>query len=226
MTLSSALVLTLGLTAPAPAVAATQGAVAVDPGRSPGNARMTDGTGKQLQALELEATLSPSVLFADAANPSYQSSYNRWGFAATGVFTYRPRYFLQPHMEVGYAHLASGESHLPDGFAQLDTDLPGGTMEQSLWCWTFSPGVTFPFWRFRAIAGIGFAIAFQENVFRGETNQSSQLGLLQRLALSFDALKTDRMRLAAQIEYQDASGLKLKWLTFGVSFRGDFVQWD
>ena len=220
MTFASAIVVSLGLAAPAPAVAATQAAV-TNPDRSPGNARMTDGTGKQVQAFELEATLAPSVLFGDAANPGYQTNYNRWGVAMTGVFTYRARYFLEPHLEFGYAWLANGDSNLPDGPWGA-----GGTMEQRLRCWTLSPGITFPFWRFRAIAGLGFAVAMQENEFLGETNSSSQVGLLQRLAFSFDAIKTERMRLAAQLEYQNSAGLKLQWFTFGVSLRGDILQWD
>ena len=225
MTIASLVVAAVGLGAPsaAPALAATQSTVAVDPDRSPGNARMSDGLGKQVQALELEATIAPSVLFADAANPGYQTSYTNWGFAVSGSFTYRARYFLNPTMLVGYTKLASGESKLPD---DESTWGPGGTMKQSLSCWSLSPGVIFPFWRFRLAAGLGLAFAKIEDDFLEETNSSTQVGILNRVALSFDALKTDHVRLAGFVQYEHASGLKLKWLTFGVSFRGDFVQWD
>jgi hypothetical protein len=228
MSIGSALVAALGLGAPVAGVVPVSEPVSVapsrataSPDRSPGNARMTDGLGEQVQALEIEATLSPSVLFADAANPSYQRSYSNWGVAATGSFTYRARYFLSPSIEVGYARLARGDSALPDGPWGS-----GGTMEQQLSCWTISPGVHFPFWRFRLLAGIGLAIAEQENEFLGETNSVSQIGIYNRLGLSFDAVKTDRVRLAGVVQYGSSSGLKLSFLTFGVSFRGDIVQWD
>jgi hypothetical protein len=223
MTVTSALILTVGLATPAPApvAAATQSSVAANPDRSPGNARMSDGVGKQVEALELEAAFAPSLVLGDAANPRYQESYSRWGVAGTISFTYRARYFLNPHIEAGYAWLASGDSQLPPGIWG-----EGGSIEQSLTCWTISPGATLPFWRFRLLAGIGIVVAEQANIVFGEENESSQLGMLQRLGLSFDALKTERTRLAAVLEYQNSAGLKLSWLTLGVSFRGDFVQWD
>jgi hypothetical protein len=233
VTITSAFITAVGLAAPAtaPAVAATESAVAVNPDRSPGNARMTDGRGKQVQALELEATLAPSIVFSEPANPSNQDSFSRWGVEGTVSFTYRARYFLQPTIIVGYAHLASGEATLPDGVFAPPGQEPitlytGGKLEQSLGAWSVSPGVAFPFWRFRLIATIGFSIAQQSNTLNGEENSSSQLGLSSRAALSFDALKTERTRLAVELQSSNSAGLKLHWMTLGVSFRGDFVQWD
>jgi hypothetical protein len=223
VSVTAAFVAALGLGAPATAsaVAAPQSAV-VDPDRSPGNARMTDGRGKQLQALELELGVSPTILFSEPANPSTQDEFSRWGAQVMGSFTYRARYFISPTIRIGHVWLARGEATLPD--SQFYG--PGGKMEQSLSAWVISPGVTFPFWRFRLTGGLGLAIADQKNTFNGDENSSGQPGLISTLALSFDALKLDRARLAVEVLTGNSDGLKLHWLALGVSFRGDIVQWD
>jgi hypothetical protein len=224
VTVTAAFVTALGLAAPVavPATAATQSAVAMNPDRSPGNARMTDGRGKQVQAFELELSAAPTVLFSEPANPSTQDSFSRWGAQVTASFTYRARYFLSPTIRIGHVWLASGDATIPDNQFYG----PGGDMEQSLSAWIISPGVTFPFWRFRLTGGIGLAIADQTNTLNGDENSSSQAGLMNTLALSFDAIKTERTRLAVELMSGNSDGLKLHWLALGVSFRGDIYQWD
>jgi hypothetical protein len=222
VSLAAAFVTAVGLGAPATvAVTPSTQSAAVDPDRSPGNARMTDGRGKQVQALEIELHAAPTVLFSEPANPSTQDEFSRWGAQISGSFTFRARYFLNPTIRIGHAWLATGEATLPDSMFYT-----GGKMEQALSAWVISPGFALPFWRFRLTAGLGIAIADQQNTFNGDENSSSQTGLLSTVALSFDAVKTERMRFAIETVSSNSAGLKLHWLTLGVSLRGDIVQWD
>src|SRR5262245_42593706 len=67
------------------------------------------------QALELAASLGPTVVFGEPANPDLAPSANHWGASISALVAYRSSYFVIPSLEVGYAWLARGDAELPEG---------------------------------------------------------------------------------------------------------------
>jgi hypothetical protein len=171
-------------------------------------------------AWELSASLGPTVVFSEPANPAYTQSFNRVGVLASLAIAYRSPYFLDPLIEVGYAALADGKSQLPDGEWGA-----GGVMEQHLATWIISPGVSTEFWRFRARLGIGIEIVSQSYTFRGEESSSTQLPIASQLVIGFKALDNNLIRLDAEARAVVAQGAEINFLSFGLTGRFDIVSY-
>jgi hypothetical protein len=167
-------------------------------------------------ALEVGATLGPSIVFGEPANPEYTQSFGRVGLYVAGAVTYRTSYFIDPFLEVGYAFLASGESNLPSG--------PwgdGGVMEQQLGMWVISPGIRTELWRFRPQIGLGLGIARQSNDFLGETNSLSQVAVLTQLGVDFEVFSADRLRIDSGLKVAASPGNGITFVSLVVAARFD-----
>jgi hypothetical protein len=171
-------------------------------------------------AWELSASLAPTVVFGEPANPAYTQSFNRVGVLASLALAYRSPYFLDPLLEVGYAALADGKSQLPDGEWG-----EGGLMEQHLATWIISPGVSTELWRFRARLGLGLAVLSQSYTFRGEESSSSQLPITSQLAIGFKALDNNLIRLDAEARAVLIPGADIHFLSLGLTGRFDIVSY-
>ncbi|HKO94266.1 MAG TPA: hypothetical protein VJU61_24100 [Polyangiaceae bacterium] len=170
-------------------------------------------------ALELSASLGPSFVFSEPANPAYTQSYGRVGVLAALAVAYRSPYFLDPTLEVGYASLAKGESLLPDGpWGE------GGLVEQRLATWVISPGVSAELWRFRARLGIGIEVVSQSYTFRGEESSSSQFPISSQLVLGFKVLDNELLRLDAEGRMVVAQGAAVNFASLGLAARFDVIS--
>jgi hypothetical protein len=170
-------------------------------------------------AVELSASLGPTVVFGEPANPAYTQSYGRVGVLASLAVAYRSPYFLDPLLEVGYAFLASGESLLPDGPWGA-----GGIVEQSLATWLISPGVSTEIWRIRARLGIGLAVVSQSNTFQGVDSSTTQLPIASQLVIGFKALDNHLIRLDAEARAVVAEGAGINFVSLGLTGRFDIVS--
>jgi len=171
-------------------------------------------------AWELSASLGPTIVFGEPANPAYTQSFNRVGVLASLALAYRSPYFLDPLLEVSYAALADGKSVLPDGEWGA-----GGTMEQHMATWIISPGVSTEFWRFRVRLGIGIAVMEQSYTFQGEESSSSQTPITSQLVLGFKALDNNLIRLDAEARAVLVPGTDTNFLSFGLTGRFDIVSY-
>jgi len=176
-------------------------------------------SGRAPSALELSASLGPSVVFGEPANPAYTQSFDRVGVLAAFAVAYRSTYFLDPSLDVGYAALAEGESLLPDGpWGE------GGLVEQQLATWVISPGVSTELWRFRVRLGIGLAVVSQTNTFRGDENSSTQLPISSQLVLGFKVLDNNLIRLDAEGRMVVIQGAAVNFASLGLSARFDVIS--
>jgi hypothetical protein len=194
------------LSAPLPAAAQDAAAPAEESPRAP-------------SAWELSASLGPTVVFGEPANPAYTQSYGRVGVLASLAIAYRSPYFLDPLIEVGYAALADGTSLLPDGEWG-----EGGIVEQHLGTWIISPGVSTEIWRFRPRLGIGLASVSQSNTFRGVESSTTQLPIASQLVVGFQALDNGVLRLDAEARAVLVPGADINFLSFGLTGRFDIVS--
>jgi len=174
---------------------------------------------REESALELTATLGPSIVFGEPANPQYAQSFNRLGaFGELGV-AYRSNYFIDPYLAVGYAALASGESVLPAGpWGQ------GGTLDQHLGVWLITPGITTDIWRFRPRLGLGVAIIVQRFGYLGNETMSTQLPIATELGLGFNAYHDDWVRLDVEARVVLARGADVTFTTLTAALRADFAH--
>lgn len=176
-------------------------------------------SGRAPSALELSASLGPSVVFGEPANPAYTQSFDRVGVLAAFALAYRSPYFLDPSLDVGYAALAEGESLLPDGpWGE------GGLVEQQLATWVISPGVSTELWRFRVRLGIGLAVVSQANTFRGEESSSTQTPISSQLVIGFKVLDNDLIRLDAEGRMVVIQGAAVNFASLGLSARFDVIS--
>jgi len=169
-------------------------------------------------ALEVSATVGPTIVFGSAANPEYERSLSRVGVLATASFGYRSSYFLDPSLEVGYASLASGHAELPDGIWGQ-----GGALHQHLGEWIISPSVSADIWRFRPRLGLGLAVVSASNEYHAEQHGSSQVSLLSQLELGFELFRSQVVRLDAAARAVLVPGADVTFVSAGVSARFDIV---
>jgi hypothetical protein len=158
------------------------------------------------------------VLFGEAANPSYADAFRRAGVYGEVGVAYRSKYFVDPFISWGYAALASGDAHLPDGPWGA-----GGDLDQNLTGMFISPGLTGDIWRIRLRFGIGLAILNQSFSFQGEDSSSSQLPLMSQFGLGFNLLDAHRFRMDAEARVITAPGADLTFMTLGIVARGDLA---
>jgi hypothetical protein len=161
------------------------------------------------------------VLFGEAANPQYADSFRRAGVYGELGVAYRSNYFIDPFLSVGYASLASGDAHLPDGPWGA-----GGDLDQNLSGWFISPGITADLWRFRLRFGLGLAVLKQSFSFNGDDSSSTQMPLMNEAAVGFNALDSGRFRLDAEARVVTAPGADLTFMTFDIIARGDVLIFD
>lgn len=170
-------------------------------------------------SLEVWGALGPSVLFGEPANPEYAGSFTRVGALGEIGVAYRSSYFIDPHISVGYATLATGVAHLPAGPWG-----PAGDVDQHLGAWLISPGITADIWRFRLRLGIGLAVVMQSFDFQGNHSSSTQLPILQQLGVGFNAFDSGRFRLDAEARVVAARGADISFVTLNVVARGDLIR--
>jgi hypothetical protein len=204
--------------APAPATTAAPAPV-VPPAADKATPSAPAAEEKELpSSLEIGLALAPSVVFGDAANEQYSPTLTRVGVFGELSIAYRSSYFLDPFISVGYASLANGEAHLPDGEWGA-----GGKLEQHLSTVTISPGITLDLWRFRPRFGMGIAIVTESYTFAGHTHSSKQTPLMAQFGLGFVALDTGRLRLDIEARGIAVTGSETSFATLGVVLRGDAV---
>lgn len=170
-------------------------------------------------ALEVSLKVAPSVVFGEAANPTYTRSMSRVGAAVSGSVTYRSSYFIDPVLEIGYAWLARGTSELPQGpWGE------GGVLDQELGTWFVSPGISAQLWRVRPRLGLGLGIITQSNTFRGDQTSTTQPSLLTQLAVAVRALELASLGLDAEASLLHASGADVTFISIGVAARLDVLS--
>ncbi|HVW23766.1 MAG TPA: hypothetical protein VHC69_00250 [Polyangiaceae bacterium] len=189
----------------------------------PFDAKAAAATGEtrssRVSSLEITATIGPSVVFGDAANPEYSPSLRRVGvFGELGV-AYRSRYFIDPFLAVSYAQLASGQAEMPNGPWGA-----GGMLDQRLDAWLVAPGITADLWRIRLRAALGFAIVVERYRYPGEDHSTTQVPLAHQLGLGFNVLDVRRFRLDLEARYVGAPGADITFLTFAAVMRGDLIE--
>jgi hypothetical protein len=170
-------------------------------------------------SLEFFGGLGASVLFGEQANPEYAGSLTRVGALAEAGVAYRSSYFIDPHLSVAYATLATGVVHLPAGEWG-----PAGDLHQHLGAWLISPGVTADIWRFRLRLGLGIAVVVQSFTYQGNHSSSTQLPIMQQLGLGFNALDSGSFRLDAEARVVAARGADISFVTLNLVARGDIIQ--
>jgi hypothetical protein len=160
----------------------------------------------------------PTVVGGEQANPEYHPSLSRVGaFGELGI-GYRSSYFIDPFFAVGYATLARGEVHLPNG--EWGT---GGKLEQSLGTWTLSPGFTLDIWRFRPKFALGLALVKQRYSFNGQDTTATQTPLVTQVGLGFVAHKGPRFRLDVEARAVIITGAEVTFGTLDLILRGDAI---
>jgi hypothetical protein len=174
---------------------------------------------RSTSALEVSASVGPSIVFGAPANPAYSPSVERVGVLLAGAVMYRSSYFIDPVLEVGYAWLARGTSELPSGpWGE------GGTVDQRLGTWIVSPGVSAEYWRLRARLGLGFGIVTQSDTFRGQTSSTNQVPVMSQLVLACKAVDLANLRLDVEGRAVLASGADISFIGVGVGARFDVLD--
>jgi hypothetical protein len=192
-------------------------AAASEPDASPSSRSLAEPP----SALEVSASLGPSVAFGEPANPQYTQSFGRVGVSLSAALAYRSSYFIDPFFEVGYALLASGESTLPVGpWGQ------GGDLSHSLGTWIFSPGIRTELWRFRPELGLGLAIVTQSNDFAGETNHVTQPALLTQVGLGFSLVEAERIHIDTGLKLVTAQGAGISFVCLSLIARLDALAFN
>lgn len=209
-------------TEPAPAAAEPVPAPAAEAAPAPQAAPAKKAAKKPSpSSLEVWAGIGPSVLFGEPANPEYADSFSRAGAYGELGIAYRSKYFIDPFVSFGYASLARGDAHLPDGPWGA-----GGDLDQSLTGYFISPGITGDIWRIRLRFGIGLAILNQSFSFNGDDSSSSMYPLMNQLGVGFNALDMDRFRLDAEARVITAPGADLTFMTLDVIARFDLAVFN
>jgi hypothetical protein len=174
---------------------------------------------KNPSSLEISGAIGPSILTSEApANPEYTQNYNRVGLFAEVALALRSKYFLDPYLAVSYAMLASGESALPAGPWGA-----GGTLDQHLFAWTVSPGITTDIWRIRLRYGVGFSFVNQSFDFLDQHNTSTQFVLSHELGIGANLLDVDRFRMDVEMRFVAMPGADITFPTLTVVARGDLI---
>lgn len=168
-------------------------------------------------SIEVAFTTGPSVVFGEPALPS--TSLRRVGVFGELAIAFRSKYFIAPFLSAGYGTLASGTTEVPSS-----PSVAGGTLDQHLGVWLFSPGITADIWRVRPRYGLGLAAVTQSFGFQGQERSSTQYPLAHQLGLGFLLLDIGRFRLDAETRLVIIGGADVTFMTIDLVARGDLIR--
>jgi hypothetical protein len=164
---------------------------------------------------ELEGAFAVSYLFAEPAYPDAQLSYVPVGILGRGTLSYRTNYPILPFFSLETAHLASGTA----------TGADGAVFEQSLGAVSYLPGAYVDLAPLRFSFALGFTSA--QTAFRsdGATTGSSQIAFSSAVGVSLTLVRTKYFLTNFDVRYVDAGGADVRYLSSGLSLRGDVFGW-
>lgn len=142
------------------------------------------------------------------------------GFDAALTLTLRTHYFLDPFIDVSYAHLSAGDTDVVVPPASTPTQV-----SSRLFTWNFAIGPSIDLWRLRFRAGVGLSTIVVNHEFAGQDNTVNSLSMSTMITCSADLITIPRFRTGIEARWVTMPGAALAYWAAGLSFRGDVLQW-
>jgi hypothetical protein len=175
---------------------------------------------KPTHQLEVGTFWGVNWVNGEPQNFETKESSSTMGVDAALTLTLRTKYFLDPFVDVSYAHLSEGQTDVVVPPASTPTEV-----SSRLYVWNFALGPGLDVWRLRFRIGVGFASMGVVSEFDGQRNSANSLSFSSMVSCTADLVTVPRFRTGIEARLVNMPGGDLMYWAAGLSFRGDVLQW-